>query len=702
MTFPKIILAAIIVLAARHILVLFGKRKELGPGKVLAIAALKAGWIAALLTIVLMPARPIGEREEKPRMILLLDGTESYRFPGADTPGRYARALEWLRRGAWEDLAARFDLSAYQLSGRGPARFESLEDISLPPEGGVTPLDSALETLVRAGAGAPIVLLSDGLDTSRGLPPRTFSPPPGGPPLYLVEFPYRPRERVLFTAIRHDRAAWRGAPWKIAAELAGSWRSPVEVELLAGGEVVESRRIPEAREGEPARTTIEFRRRFRTLGDKPVGLRIAAGPEAVIGREYRAAIDIRPLPARKVWFVTFARNVDSIFWRRTLRSLTSVELTSTTVYRPEARIGELWAYQETEEGRQYLAAEEMEELGRFDLVIVHGSPPVDPVHPFNRGLRRYLEGGGCSVRAAASPPWRPGRESGEEEVFAPAADPGLGDAPFNLAARLPGEIAPGASPDPRFNPAGFRAVEISRPEAVEVILSHPTLRSLHGPYPLFVRRAAGRGIVTDFFPLDTWRMAVGPGGADIHRRLVQWIMDQTAPQYPSPYHLTPPDRLLAAGLEYEFRLVSRRERARYRDPRPVIEGPAARIIAASSDGFEAAVRWIPETPGLYTLSVFNPDGEEIQREDFRVEGEWLEWAYPAADRSDLAAAVEAAGGGLIPAAAFNPEDILYVSGEPEVVNLAATEPVWDRWWLFLILTACLLGEWAVRRGAGLA
>ena len=716
MLLHKLLLAAIICLAVWHTFSLLRRRKELGVWKLMASILLKYGWISILLIILFMPLRSRSEEEKASPLTLILDGTQSYRLPGTETRSRYARAIDLLKKGLWDDLSDRFHISAYQLTANGLDPFDSPGDLTVPEDAALTPLNSAMESLVQRDAKIPVLLFSDGLDTTKGIPPETVSFPEGTAPVYGVRFPYSPRERALFSAVRHDQAVWRGAPWKLEAELTGSWERPVTVELLLDGEVIDSQSVTplEEKKEKGGRSTLSFEHCFKKLGTKKISLRITADPDILTSRPYETEIDILPIPARKVWFITCNPGTDAVFWRRSLRSLTSVELTSTTIYNLKAKEDELWAYQETERGREYLRIEDMPDFDQFDLVMLHG--PFDPsVQPFWRMLNKFnFAGGGC-VNITGLTPWWTYTGYGETEelegnnytkkgdyIFEMEEDLSIGNKPFNLVDLLPNEIVEGASKDLESNPSGFLPINLYKPEALEVILEHPTLKSAYGVYPLFMRKAKGKGFETDWCPLDTWRMAIQPGGADIHRKLVQWIMDQTAPQYSSPIDVRPADRWLAVENQYDLELIPYRDKANFKEIRPQIDGPEPRVIRADISDCETKIEWVPGAPGNYTMRILDKDGEKIQTETWQAGEHWLEWACPEMDEDKFASALEGTGGRLIEGSSFSVDDILPPPHKLKEIPLAEMEPLWDKWWLFTLLAALMLGEWATRRAAGLA
>lgn len=715
MLLHKLLMGAIICCAAWHTFSLLKRRKELGLWKLAAALLFKYVWIAILIIIICLPLRSRSNEETALPLTLILDGTQSYRLPGTEGQGRYALAVDWLKKGQWDNLSGRFDISAFQLTADGLDLFESPEDLTPPANAGRTPLNDAMESLQAQTCSTsgvdhgPVLLISDGLDTEKGLPPRVVSFPEETGPVYGIRFPYSPRSRALFSSVRHDQAVWRGAPWKLDIDLAGSWDQTVTVELTVDGEVIDSKpALPrEENKEKNGRTTLSFEHRFKELGTKTISVRIIADPDSVTSMPYKAEVDVLPLPARKVWFITANPGIDAVFWKRSLRSLTSVELTSTTIFKLKAKGDELWAYQETERGREYLTLYDMPDLEQFDLVIMHGPGMGRKNQTLYERINEFLKEGGSLARVATIGPvhtysWLGDKPGNGELILEMEEDISLGDKPFNIIDILPEEIGEGASRDLEFNPSGFIPIRLYKKEACEILLWHPTLKSAYGPYPLFKRKFDNKGIETSWYSLNIWRMAIQPGGADIHRKLVQWIMDQTHPQYTSPLAVKPENRILTAGTEYSMELIPYRNKDELKEIRAEIEGPEPNITRTAVYDYETKIDWIPRAPGTYTMRILDKDGKEIQTETLQADEHWLEWACPQMERDTFAATMEATGGKLIDASYFSVDDILLPSPAPEEVSLAEMEPLWDKWWLFLLLAAFMLGEWGTRRATGLA
>jgi len=196
-------LVAMIVGALVVLLALIGPdRERAGPGRRIALAALRVGVIAAVLWMMLRPQRTIVRMEEQPATLAILADV-SRSMTVEDETGertRWDMLVEQLRAAepALRDLPKRVEVHAYTFDG--DVRKVSVKDgrIQLPliPEGEQTAIGKALMRVARDEAGQRllgVIMLSDG--AQRAYPPNDTPPQSaavalrhGAAPLYTIPF----------------------------------------------------------------------------------------------------------------------------------------------------------------------------------------------------------------------------------------------------------------------------------------------------------------------------------------------------------------------------------------------------------------------------------------------------------------------------------------------------------------------------------
>ena len=710
MLINKILLGAILVCAGWQTYSFLKRRNEFGLWKTVSVLLLKFGWITILMIILFLPLRSRSRVETITPLKIVLDGTQSYRLPGIASRDRYSQSVDMLKGELGEELSRRFDITFYQINADGLEPLESIDRLCPPERAGVTPLTAVLESLADHEPQTPILLFSDGLDTAEGIPPKTVACPEGIGPVYAVEFPYRPRPRILFSSIRYDTKIYRAALWNCDVEIIGWWDSPAQVELLCDGRVIGARFLPLLEDpGEKVMISqVTFSHHFNNLGPGRITLRILPGSNVLTSAPFQAAVDILPPRVRKVWFITFNPGIDTVFWRRSLRSLPSVELVSTAVKNSVEAEDRSWGYQETDSGREYLRLDDMTDLNQFDLIMIHGPGPGYYPPLFWGRVAEYLNSGGAVVHLSACGPTVSCGEGSfymnqTSPLYEMEEDVDLGDWTFDLLDLLPAEITGRSTGSPEFNPSGFLPIRRYNEDAVQVLLQHPTLKSARGAYPIFARIFSEKGVLANWFALNTWRISLQPGGSEILRKLIHWIMDQTDSRSPSPIKVEPDNHWLATGREYEMKIYPYRDRENLKKLSADIQGPGVKYIRSRVSGYETSIEWVPFKDGHYTMRILDSEKDEVQSERYQSDGTWLEWAYPELDHDLFASVLSATGGGLIDSGSFDIDQI----NDTRIAHLDTgsfhdNEPVWDRWWLFSLLAASMLGEWAIRRKIGLA
>ncbi len=258
-------------------------------------------------------------------------------------------------------------------------------------------------------------------------------------------------------------------------------------------------------------------------------------------------------------------------------------------------------------------------------------------------------------------------------------------------------------------------VSVTRAESVKpgarvmALLENPRSKSL--PAIVSQRYGAGRTLAVLIGDLWRWQLRRAEGANDdlaaMWRQSVRWLVADV-PRRLEVSTSRPPGAPLAA-VELAIRI-------RDREFLPQ-ENADLHVVVRQPDGKSVPipVQPSPEEPGLFTGTFVSRQTGAYRADvtltdaDGKPRSTAVGWtSNPAAEefremginRQRMKSLAQATGGEVVAI-----EDLeAFVSGLPlrrVPVTETRSSPLWDRWWVFLLVVGCLTGEWGFRRLRGL-
>jgi len=245
-------------------------------------------------------------------------------------------------------------------------------------------------------------------------------------------------------------------------------------------------------------------------------------------------------------------------------------------------------------------------------------------------------------------------------------------------------------------------------------------------WPALVTQQYGRGHVGSLLIGDLWRSQIKATEetrgdlAKSWRQTVRWLISDVPQRLqvstePAPDFAADAVRVRIKAVDPEYRpLDNARVKVTCSGPLLVSADEAAPTTpsetvltaeAASDEPGVYSTLFVPRGVGGWKLSVTATDGEGEDLPSSEVG--WIhdplvsEFQTIGNNRAFLEKLASVTGGRLVPAADIES----FVSGlrhQPMPVTEAWTMPLWDHPLVFACVLACLLGEWALRRMAGMA
>lgn len=733
----------LIVCAAALLAALAYRRLE---GSRAARTALGVLRCLALLLLVAMIARPsltrTDERVESDWIVALVDRSESMRF--ADLPGRtredQLRAAVELLNPVLRDLSAKrnvlwmgFDSRAFELTNDGTPNLAE-------PEGRRTLLATALEQTLRRTAAKPvagIVLLSDGR-TSESIPrPLLRALQDRQIPIFAVPLGSpTPAGSIALRRVTAPGVAFAGDYIPVTVDLDAlgplETRRASSLELVdeATGEVLDRAPVPDLEPGQSAQITLskrsegesEYRWLVRTV--LPPGTGSVTPPAPVRVRVVDRPLRVALFDGTPRWEYRYLKNL--LLRERSIRS-SALLLSAERRYLQEGsdplasvpRTAEEWAPFDVvilgDLRSELFSAEQMTQIR--DMVAQKGlgllwiaGPTFTP--------RTWRETPLGDLLPFTAPPDASGERVFSENVLVSPA-PAAGRLGV-LRLENPGESAwPAALSDPRAGWSALRFAQRLEPSrlkpAAEVLafatpVSSPTTSDESRPLVVTMRYGAGRivYVATD----EIWRWRFGRGETLPERfwlPLIRLLARESLSRSgegalldasPSQTRIDSPVQLTLRLLDQS--LLSTRPsnitlRVRSTDPRRPDEqtinlGPSD----ASGGVFTGA--WTFAEPGEYEIRAADPALAALAlstRVEVRDRDD--ETREPATDHALLTSLADATGGRTLSPDLFPRLPELLPNREVRTLAAAATESLWDKpfVWVVLILLVCL--EWLGRR-----
>ncbi len=248
-----------------------------------------------------------------------------------------------------------------------------------------------------------------------------------------------------------------------------------------------------------------------------------------------------------------------------------------------------------------------------------------------------------------------------------------------------------------------------KPAAVALAV-HGEAKNAYGKIPLIAYQYYGRG-KTFYVGFDStwrWRNRVGSRyfarfwGQTINFLSLAHLLGES-----KRVQITTDRKLYAVGDE-----VGISARVLDKSFRPVeAERVLARIAAAEAEPVEAELRKVPSQEGMFSGEWLAPavgdyritvKGEEAEgRADFAVRQPRLEFDHPAMQEETLRAVARRTGGRFFRLAELG-ELAGAISRSRPLVTEEDEKPIWDHWWMLIVLTLVLGAEWLIRKRSDLA
>ncbi len=708
--------------------------------------------LAAFLALVACMLRPTFVATRKARqqgtVVVLADASESMTV--ADGPGGGTRwdemvgafaaarpaAQKLVSSGDFEIAVWRFDREVHPLppAGDDPFPLAAWADAAGVEE---TAIGAAIDDGLRATAGrtlAGVIVLSDGAQHAyapRDLPPQSASRKiaDAGAPLWSVTFGQQRGGDQGRDAAVVNLAAAETVYLKNVLEVAGRVRldglagREAPVVLLAENEAGVMEEVARTRvraTNEAVEEAVRLSWTPTALGERKITLRVEPqeGEVIIANNELSTFVEVIDGGLR-VLYLEGALRVEQRFLRRVLAASPDMQVDFEWI---DSTRRERWP---VDLGRRLAGDYDVFLIGDLDSSVLRPEDARTMLAKVNAGAGLGLLGGFHAFEAGG---WA-GSPLGPAMPF--EADR-LARQPFDEPVRRGLHIDGGIRmlPDPRFGNVSIlrlgktdddsRAAWEAMPTLEgasrigRLLPTTKTLAAMADGTPLLVGREYGEGRVLAFAADSTWRWVM-QGAVDQHRRfwrqLVLWLARQDdteqdtlwvrlaqrriSPGTPLPFDtgLTRPDGSPQEGVAIEATVI-----APDGQTRPI-------RVGRQGDTFSGVIADCAE-PGDWKLTVraIRP-GDAVPRERsarFTVFRQDLELANPRANPLLMRQLAEATNGGV-----RLPEEL------PDIfTEIAARPPTfeskeqwslapWDTWPMFLLMAACMSGEWFLRKRWGL-
>ena len=228
------------------------------------LAALRGLALAALVAFIFRPIALLPPAASSGAIVpIIVDASRSMRIADADGRSRIAATAALLKERLMPALTTQFSPALYRF-GDGLAPIAAGDVVTLNADARRTDLAGALAAVRERYRGqrvAGIVVISDGADTGE----RTGGAgTPGavgwaGPPVFAIGVgsPDGPRDReVLGITASDPRIDQSSIDLHVTATSAGFGRTPFPLQILANGQLIETRRLVPTADGSPINTMV--------------------------------------------------------------------------------------------------------------------------------------------------------------------------------------------------------------------------------------------------------------------------------------------------------------------------------------------------------------------------------------------------------------------------------------------------------------
>lgn len=649
------------------------------------LLVLRLGGITASVLFVVEPeVEWKGRSYERPRLVLLVDGSSSMKFYGR------SETLRKLLAGPLAELGRKADVEAFVFSGDcHPLGRKELP--SLLPEGSSTDIGGALRYLktLRKKPDA-VVLLSDGahnLGEDPSLPAQGL-----GVPVYPLGIGIlRKAKNLQIADLRADPIVYLGDTLKVVAFLRawGMEGRRVYVELVEGEEVLDRKEVKLPGDGREREVLLSARPAEPGLHTYVV--RVPASEGEASGKDNSRLLRISVSDRRvHVLLLAGSPSPDLAFLRRLWKENFKLD---TFVLK---------------DGGYYGGKSPPSSLEGYDVVVLLDFPP-GPLAPLSEGLHRFVRDGGGLLVLGGPRAFCP---SPLDDLLPikPSPEPLLYEGRFVPERTRSGRVHPALvlSDDPREDEEIWSelppllAWNLTGPprEGAQVWAVHPGTGR-----PVMAFRTYGGGKVVAFACATFWRwdlMMWGTGGTNaafsrLFCGLIRWLSKRSL-----GVEIAPESSVYKSGEPVVFS-----GRVYDRFSRPVegasvllrIDGRSLPFKEEGSGKYSLTLRGLP--PGEHPFVVLARKGrKDLGKAEgsLLVEPFSLEDMRPEGDGRVLARIAEVSGGRY-----FTDVDSLlsYINLEGRYVERTYKLGFRRGWELLLAAVVPLLAEWGIRRRKGM-
>ena len=689
--------------------------------------------LAALLLLLVLLLRPVSTEpgaDPGTAVAVLLDDSRSMRLADGLPQRRIDRAATLVRETIVPSLGGRFDVEVVTLDGSpAPAAPDAVE-----PAAPRTDLAAALQAVAKRYEGrdlAGVVVVSDGGDTGGAGMQRVIDGSLG--PVYAVGLgPAGGFPDLEVAALTAGEAAVAGSVVELAADVVarGGDLEPIPVRLLAGGRLIETRRVTPAAPGTPLRTV------FRVAPDADAATlyTVEIPPvegEPVVENNRRAVLVQPPDRVRRLLLVEGAPGHEHSFLKRVWLADPGLAIDA-VVRKGLNERGEQTFYVQGDPARTAALAsgypESREALFEYDAVVFANVEPaffqpsqleMTAAFVADRGGGLLLLGAttleseglaGSAVEAAiplelsdrGRPVTAAGRFANRHRLLLTAD----GEAhPIMRLGPDAGETRTGWEAVPAL--AGSVSLGGPRPGAsVLALVGRPE----GGASPLIAVQRYGRGRSMVFAGEAAWRWKMMlPSDSRTYdlfwRQAARWLTAET----PARLALSAPaGRSPGEQIEIDIRVHDAGYRPRPDAP-PVVEvtTPAGDVrtvdaVLADRRAGRYAARFRAGDAGVYRIDARSGPGADRPTSSTRwvlVGGVDPEFADPRPDDALLRRMADGSGGAYLTASEAG--ELGGLLGAAAVAPPPVTRELWHGVWALLLLVGLLAAEWSLRRAWGM-
>jgi hypothetical protein len=655
----------------------------------------------------------------------------------AGRPQEKAGGAAWLRR-----LNRTHEVRLYAFAGdRRPTTTAALRGKASVP-GDTSRLGDAIVATLEEFSGQPlagIVLLSDGC-SNMGEDPVVAARRAGEQrvPVFTVGIgdPSSPRDLAIASLLVDD-VVRKGdeAPVVVGLQHSGYTGRPVQVALRQDGRVLESRTVTLIGQG---RQEVSFTYRPTQVGSHALQVSVSPLPGEESVQNNRRDARVRVVEKRlKLLFVEGSPRWEYRYLKNALLRDPTLRLACLLMDSEPSGGGE---------GNVQIPGfpADRRQLFDYDIVILGDVPRESLPDAQLALLRAFVEERGGSLVLIAGEAHMPWEYRGSPlEALLPATLPaGASGAqgasghpfeqPFSLRLTPAGMRHPmlQLEADPSLNarrweslPGGFWCGAIGRPKpGASVLVETSAGREANagdggraggasGAFPLLMIQPVGEGTTLLSLMDSTWRWRYRLGDTYFYRFWGQVLRTMT------PHELPGENRLLKLTVDRERYLPGARVVLRARALTPTfhpLRAAALTAVLTRDDGTRTEVRlgplsdrpgvyvaeWTPPRPGQYRVALRAPAGGTAAEAAFGVEEASLEQRNPEMNRELLEQVARASGGAYLSL----PElDRLpgRIPDRGEQRTVRTERPFWDAPLPLGIFSLFLVGEWLLRKKAGL-